>query len=77
MYVEVGISKQNCRSSFSPTNSSTFRCLVFSRRVRRGETSEDKSGNRILYAASTISLQVAERPKYMLGALNMKEEEPH
>ena len=77
MYVEVGISKQNCRSSFSHTNSSTFLCLELSRRARRGETSDGKSGNRILYAASTISLQVAERPKYTLGALNMKEEEPH
>jgi len=30
---------------------------------------------RILYRASTISLQAAVHPKYMLGALNMKEEE--
>jgi len=30
---------------------------------------------RILYGASTISLQAAVHPKYMLGALNMKEEE--
>jgi len=29
---------------------------------------------RILYGASTISLQAAVHPKYMLGALNMKEE---
>ena len=36
--VEVGISRQNYQSSFSPTNSSTFR-------VRRGETSGLKSGN--------------------------------
>jgi len=43
--VEVGISTQNYRSSFSPTNSSIFRCLELSRRVRRGETSGGKSGN--------------------------------
>ena len=43
--VAVGISRQNYRSSFSPTNSSTFRCLELSRRVRRGETSGGKSGN--------------------------------
>ena len=73
--MEVGISRQNYRSSFSPTNSSTFRCLEFSRRVRRGETSGGKSGNRILYRAGTISLQAAVHPKYSLGALNMKEEE--
>jgi len=30
---------------------------------------------RILYRASTISLQAAVHPKYTLGALNMKEEE--
>jgi len=42
---EVGISRQNYRSSFSPTNSSTFRCLELLRRVRRGETSGSKSGN--------------------------------
>jgi hypothetical protein len=30
---------------------------------------------RILYRASTISLQAAVYPKYTLGALNMKEEE--
>jgi len=30
---------------------------------------------RILYRAGTISLQAAVHPKYMLGALNMKEEE--
>jgi hypothetical protein len=30
---------------------------------------------RILYRASTISLQAAVHPKYMLGALTMKEEE--
>jgi hypothetical protein len=30
---------------------------------------------RILYRASTISLQAAVHPKHMLGALNMKEEE--
>ena len=30
---------------------------------------------RILYGASTISLQAAVHPKYTLGALNMKEEE--
>jgi len=30
---------------------------------------------RILYGASTISLQAAVHPKCMLGALNMKEEE--
>jgi hypothetical protein len=29
---------------------------------------------RILYRASTINLQAAVHPKYMLGALNMKEE---
>jgi len=49
--------------------------LEFSRRVRRGETSGGKSGNRILYRAGTISLQAAVHPKYSLGALNMKEEE--
>ena len=37
--------RQNCRSSFSPINNSTFRCLELSRRVRRGETSGGKSGN--------------------------------
>ena len=63
--VEVGISRQNYRSSFSPTNRSTF----------RGETSGGKSGNRILYRASTISLQAAVYSKYTLGALNVKEEE--
>jgi len=31
---------------------------------------------RILYGVGTISLQAAVHPKYMLGALNMKEEEP-
>ena len=30
---------------------------------------------RILYRASTISLQAAVHPDHMLGALNMKEEE--
>jgi len=30
---------------------------------------------RILYRASTISLQAAVHPKYTLGTLNMKEEE--
>ena len=30
---------------------------------------------RILYRASTISLQVVVHPEHMLGALNMKEEE--
>ena len=75
MYVEVGISRQNCRSSFSPTNSSTFRCLELLRCVRRGETSGSKSGNRMLYGAGTISLQAAVHPKYTLGALNMKEDE--
>jgi len=30
---------------------------------------------RILYRARTISLQAAVHPEYMLGALNMKEEE--
>ena len=73
--VEVGISRQNYRSSFSPANSSTFRCLELSRRVRRGETSGDKSGNIILYRASTISLQAAVYPEHTVGALNMKEEE--
>jgi hypothetical protein len=72
--VEVGISRQNYRSSFSPTNSSTFRCFELSRRVRRGETSGSKSGNRIPYRAGTISHQAAVHPKYTLGALNMKEE---
>jgi len=43
--VEVGMSRQNYRSSFAPTNSSTFRCWELSRRVRRGETSGGKSGN--------------------------------
>ena len=43
--VEVGISRQNYRSNYSPTNSSTFHCLELSRRVRRGETSGGKSGN--------------------------------
>ena len=43
--VEVSISSQNYRSSFSPTNTSTFRCLELSRHVRRGETSGGKSGN--------------------------------
>ena len=59
MYVEVGISRQNYRSSFSPTHSYTFRCLELSRRVRVG----------------TISHQAAVHPKYTIGALNMKEEE--
>jgi hypothetical protein len=49
--------------------------LELSHRVKRGETSGGKSGNRILYRASTISLQAAVHPKYMLGALNVKEEE--
>ena len=40
--VEVGISRQNYRSSFSTTKSSIFRCLEFSCRVRRGETSGGK-----------------------------------
>jgi len=40
--VEVGISRQNYRSSFSSTNSSTFRCLELS---HRGETSGGISGN--------------------------------
>ena len=43
--VEVGLSRQNYRSSFSPTNISTFRCLELSRRVRCGDTSGSKSGN--------------------------------
>ena len=43
--VEVGISRHNYRSSFSPTNSSTFRCLELSHLVRRGQTSDGKSGN--------------------------------
>jgi len=30
---------------------------------------------RILYRASTVSLQAAVHPKHMLGVLNMKEEE--
>jgi hypothetical protein len=75
MYVEVGISRQNYRSSFSPTNISIFRCLELSRHVRRGETSDAKIGNRILYRAGTISLQAAVYPGHTLGALNMKEEE--
>ena len=75
MYVEVGISRQNYQSSFSPTHSSTFSCLELSRRVRRGETSGGKSGNRILYGAGTISLQAVVYPEHTLGALNMKEEE--
>jgi hypothetical protein len=49
--------------------------LELSCRVRRRETSGGKSGNRILYRESTISLQAAVHPEYMLGALNMKEEE--
>jgi len=73
--VEVGISRQNYRSSFSPTNISTFRCLELSRRVKRGETSGGKSGNRIPYRSDTISHQAAVHPKYTLGALNMKEGE--
>ena len=73
--VEVGISRQNYRSRFSPTNSSTFRCLEISRRVRRGETSGGQSGNRIPYGVSTISLQAVVHPKPTLGALHMKEEE--
>ena len=43
--VEVGISRQNHRLSFSLTNSSTFRCLELLRRVICGETSDGKSGN--------------------------------
>ena len=39
--VEVGISRQNYQSSFSPTS----RYLELSRHVRRGETSGGKSGN--------------------------------
>jgi hypothetical protein len=72
--VEVGISRQNYRSSFSTTNSSTFRCLKLSRRVRNGETSGGKSGNRILYRASTISLQAAVPPERTLRVLNLNEE---
>jgi len=74
---EVGISRQNYWSSFSPTNSSTFRCLELLRRVRRRETSGSKSGNRILYRASTISLQAAVHPEHTLEALNMKEKKKH
>ena len=73
--VEVGISRQNYRTSFLPTNSSTFRCFELSRPARRGETYGGKSRNRILYRVGTISLQAAVHPKYTLGALNMKEEE--
>ena len=73
--VEVGISRQNYRSSFSPINSSTFHCLELLCHVRCEETSGGKSGNRILYRASTISLQAAVYPEHMLRALNMKEEE--
>jgi len=43
--VKVGISRQNHRLSFSPTDSSTFHCLELSQHVRRGETSGGKSGN--------------------------------
>jgi hypothetical protein len=74
--VEVGISRQNHRSSFSPTNISTFRCLELSRRVRRAETSGGKSGKSYnTIWAGTISHQAAVHPKYKLGALYMKEEE--
>jgi len=73
MYVEVGISRQNYRSSFWPTNGSTFCCLELSRRVRHLAA---KVGTvRILYRAGTISLQVAVYPDHTLGAQNMKEEE--
>ena len=72
--MEVGISRQNYRSSFSPTNSSTFRCLELSRCVRRVETSGAKVGTvRILYGVSTISLQAVVHPEHMLGVLHMKE----
>jgi hypothetical protein len=72
--MEVSISRQNHRLSFLPTSSSTSHCLELLRRVRHGETSGSKSGNRILYRAGTISHQAAVYPKYTLGALNMKEE---
>jgi len=47
--VEVDISRQNYRSSFSPTNSSTFLCLELSRRVRRGDTSGGKKWKQVEY----------------------------
>jgi len=43
--VDVGISRQNYQSSFSPTHSPTFCCLELSHCVRRRETSDGKSGN--------------------------------
>jgi hypothetical protein len=76
MYVGVGISRQNYRLSFLPTNSSTFRCLELSRRVRRGEVSGGKSGNRLntIWGGHNKPSAVVP-PKCRLGALNMKEEE--
>ena len=73
--MEVGISRQNYWSGFSPTNGSTFHCLELSRVDAERHLAAKVGTVRILYGAGTISLQAAVHPKCTLGALNMKEEE--